>query len=94
MSLDELTIQALVHLSKKWAISKAAVVRRAVHELKESSEERTYRALVSETERCGVGMWPRERGAKCSCPAFPTLQGARLSRGMSGRRTMYRLASL
>jgi hypothetical protein len=39
MSLDELTIQALDHLSKKWAISKAAVVRRAVHELKENSDK-------------------------------------------------------
>ncbi|MGB0992043.1 MAG: hypothetical protein ACPG32_06195 [Akkermansiaceae bacterium] len=38
MSLDEFTIKALDDLSKKWSISKAAVVRRAVRSLKEESD--------------------------------------------------------
>lgn len=38
MSLDQITIEALDHLSKKWSISKAAVIRKAVHSLKENSE--------------------------------------------------------
>ena len=38
MSLDEFTIGALDQLSQKWAISKAAVIRRAVKSLKESAD--------------------------------------------------------
>jgi len=39
MSLDELTIQALDTLSKKWNVSKAEVVRRAVKTLKAQADE-------------------------------------------------------
>lgn len=39
MSLDELTIQALDTLSKKWGISKAEVVRRAVKTLKAQADQ-------------------------------------------------------
>ncbi len=38
MSLDEMTIKALDSLSKKWSISKAAVVRLAVRNLREKAD--------------------------------------------------------
>ena len=39
MSLDKVTIQAMDALSKKWGISKAEVVRRAVKSLKTQADE-------------------------------------------------------
>ena len=39
MSLDKITIQALDTLSKRWNISKAEVVRRAVKSLKAQADE-------------------------------------------------------
>ena len=39
MSLDQITIQALDTLSKRWNISKAEVVRRAVKSLKAQADE-------------------------------------------------------
>jgi len=39
MSLDKVTIQAMDALSKKWGISKAEVVRRAVKSLKTQADK-------------------------------------------------------
>lgn len=39
MALDGFTIRAMEDLSRKWSISKAEVVRRAVRQLKEKAEQ-------------------------------------------------------
>ena len=39
MALDGLTIRAMEDLSRKWSISKAEVVRRAVRQLKEKADQ-------------------------------------------------------
>jgi hypothetical protein len=38
MALDAWTLQALKELSEKWSVSKAEVIRRAVRQLKEKSD--------------------------------------------------------
>jgi Arc/MetJ-type ribon-helix-helix transcriptional regulator len=40
MSLDGWTIEALKDLSEKWSVSKAEVIRRAVRELKQQTEQK------------------------------------------------------
>jgi Ribbon-helix-helix domain len=40
MSLDSWTIQMLKDLSEKWSVSKAEVIRRAVRELKQQTEQK------------------------------------------------------
>ncbi len=43
MALDGFTLKALDHLAKKWGISKAEVMRRAIGKLREQADEEDRR---------------------------------------------------